>query len=218
MEYLRKIFCNTINAASYLEYKYHRLKKKIDDNFIVLSLLFFILTFIIIAINSFNLIYNNNYPILKALNTFNLVSSLILSLLFASLLYYELYPELREVDIKSFYNNTEHEFRKLFSENSFYEVQKMLINANHVDKNGKWISEELKRDRDISVLIAILLNNGLLKPINLKTINIAAKSFFKKEFDYSRMTEVINDFKENTIKDNDMDTYQKLQFLDNIRI
>lgn len=99
------------------------------------------------------------------------------------------------------------EFCDFFLGNSFDKFKNISLKDNLVTNDGNW---NFKRKRDISLMLAVLVENGLIKTQNnYTTLHVVCQNYFDLTFDYSEMTTVIKDVLENNIQERDIVIYNK---------
>lgn len=130
--------------------------------------------------------------------------------------------ELNVSHVKSNYNNKnllqESGFAKIINQNCVEEIFDLLLHKQILDYKGKWISEKLKRKRDIALFIGKLFHNNLLNTSNQADVCRKAKLFFEINVDTGELSTIIKFLDEDNIPTNDKESYLYLSFLDNIRI
>lgn len=122
----------------------------------------------------------------------------------------------RELKNTNISNMKETEFKDFFLGNSFDEFKNISFENNLITKDGNWV---FGRKRDISLMLAVLVENGLIKTQeNYKAFQGVCEKYFDLTFDYSEMTTVINDVLENNIQDRDIVIYKKFNVLYDIKV
>jgi hypothetical protein len=111
-----------------------------------------------------------------------------------------------------------HNFVKLINPVCSEEILKFLLDDEIIDDEGKWISKNLKRSRDVALFIGKLFENNLLATENQADVCRKATSFFEKKIDTGQLNTIIKFIKDDNIPTNDKGSYQYLSFLDEIKI
>lgn len=121
--------------------------------------------------------------------------------------------ELKKINVSNFKEN---EFSDFFWGNSFDDFKNISLKNNLITKDGCWL---FARKRDISLLIAVLVENGLIKSQNnYKRFHGFCEKYFDSTFDYSEMTTVINDVLENDIQKRDVVIYNQFNVFYDIKL
>lgn len=108
------------------------------------------------------------------------------------------------------------EFCDFFLGNSFDKFKNISLKNNLITKDGNW---NFKRKRDISLMLAVLVENGLIKTQNnYTTLHVVCQNYFDLTFDYSEMTTVIKDVLENNIQERDIVIYNKFNSSYDIKV
>jgi hypothetical protein len=111
-----------------------------------------------------------------------------------------------------------HNFVKLINPNCSEKILNLLLNYKIINNNGEWLSEKLKRKRDITLFIGKLFENNLLDTENQADVCRKATSFFDKKIDTGQLSTIIKFINDDNIPTNDRTSYQYLSFLDEIKI
>ncbi|PQJ82623.1 hypothetical protein [Polaribacter glomeratus] len=111
-----------------------------------------------------------------------------------------------------------HNFVELMNPVCSEEILNFLLDDDIIDDDGKWISKNLKRSRDVALFIGRLFENNLLATENQADVCRKATSFFEKKIDTGQLNTIIKFIKDDNIPTNDEETYQYLSFLDEIKI
>ena len=122
----------------------------------------------------------------------------------------------KELKNPNFADLIENEFCHFFLGNSFDEFKNISLKNNLITKDGNW---NFNRKRDISLMLAVLVENGLIKTQNnYKTLHAVCENYFDLTFDYSEMTTVIKDVLENNIQERDIVIYNKFNSSYDIKV
>ncbi|MGJ8744418.1 hypothetical protein [Polaribacter sp.] len=111
-----------------------------------------------------------------------------------------------------------HNFVELINPHCSEKILNLLLNYNIINNKGEWISEKLKRKRDIALFIGKLFENNLLNTENQADVCRKATSFFGEKIDTGQLNTIIKFIKDDNIPTNDKGSYQYLSFLDEIKI
>ncbi|MBT9187770.1 hypothetical protein [Zobellia russellii] len=114
-------------------------------------------------------------------------------------------------------SNTDRKLREIFRGNSFNELIDGLRELKVINVKNEWVGGPLKRTRDVSLLMAILIDAELLNYSSKKEIWQLAKDSFSVDFDYAEMTKLIKDIELDEIAEKDLNSYRTLDFVKHIR-